>query len=223
MVIIFIKGDKVKFIGNENAHIPFLSEYLKKYPNIFTISTWNGDYIITYELPQIYFRKDEFEVLELTTKKLQNLKEKNKEKNMESNDKLKTLLNQWKKRKIEFYIKTFDEVEEGFIDTDKNVKDYIKMIKKIEEEYKHFNDTHDDAKVELNTIMDKERKERLITAETRKNVKTTKEKKQRAIDYLDEIIADVYAASSIYENEENIKKVLIKYGIIDKDGSLIIG
>lgn len=227
--MIFIKGDKVKFIGDSDTHSLMFQNYLLTHENIFTLkdidTEHNCNRYSIEEINYVWLLENEIEPIEsvfqcnLNTRKY---KIKNEEINMESEDKLKNLIKQWQHRKLEYLNKVYDEVEEAYIDYDQNVKDYISLVKRVEEAYKYYNDTHEGVKLEINGIVDKERKSRLISEETKKRIEKSKEAKKQQIELCNEMAKDAYYATSIYKDEENIKKILIEYDIIDENGKITV-
>lgn len=122
---------------------------------------------------------------------------------------LRALIKQWYGRRLQYINETYDAVKESMIDNDKNVKDYIELVD-------FFNYTHEGANLEL---VDKVK---VITKETAEKIKESEKSRQKCISLADEISKDAFIAASIYQNEENIKKVLERYDIIDKDGKIIV-
>ena len=221
----FIKGAKVKFIGNLDTQYLMFQNYLLTHENIFTLkdidTKHNFNRYSIEEINYVWLLENEIELIEdyIQCKKY---KIKNEEINMESEDKLKNLIKQWQHRKLEYLNKIYDEVEEAYIDYDQNVKDYISLVKRVEEAYKYYNDTHEGVKLEINGIIDKERKSRLISEETKKRIEESKEAKKQQIELCNEMAKDAYYAASIYKDEENIKKILIEYDIIDGNGKITV-
>ena len=62
----------------------------------------------------------------------------------------------------------------------------------------------------------------MISEETKKRIEESKEAKKQQIELCNEMAKDAYYAASIYKDEENIKKILIEYDIIDGNGKITV-